>query len=94
MFQTDDIEGLNDFIEKEMHNVRKFALGKLASVVAPSYIENFASVVAYSWFDSHPAAEKIANDLDLCKLDFLAIQEELEAFKEEYFAESQYAENF
>lgn len=94
MFQTDDIEGLNDFIEKEMHNVRKFALRKLASVVAPSHVASFASVVAYSWFDSQLDAEKIANDLDLCKLDFLAIQEEFEAFKEEYLAEQQYAENF
>jgi hypothetical protein len=44
-------------------------------------------VLAYSWFDSLNSAENLANRWDLSKLDFLAITEQLEAFKEEYLNE-------
>jgi hypothetical protein len=90
MYQYSDIEYdyqvMIDFIEKEMHNTRKDALLKLSSMVVTSNdnVESVANILAYGYFDNHPDAEKLAQQLDLCKMDFLAIQEELDAFKEEY----------
>lgn len=83
--QEYEYEIMNELIEKEMHNTKGLALKKLSSLVAHSNdLEAFGNILAYSWFDSLPHANKLADQLDLCKLDFLAIQEELHAFKEEY----------
>lgn len=85
----------NEFIEKEMHRVRKEAFEKLSPVFAhPKYLENMALSLAYSWFDSQAYAEKIARDLDLYKEDFLAIQENFEGFKRCYLKDLEYAVNF
>lgn len=75
-----------DQIEKEMHNTKESAICKVNSVAA-HFKNDIALMLAYSWFDSLPSAERIANELDLGKLDFLAIQEDLEGFKEEYLSQ-------
>lgn len=95
---------MNEFIEKEMHKVRKEAFEKLSPIFThPKYLENMALSLAYSWFDSQEYAEKIADDLDLDKLDFLAIQgcsdstssqQIFDAFKEQYLKNYEYAVNF
>ena len=81
-----EYEIINERIEKEMYNTKGHALRKLSSIVA-HFNDEFALILAYSWFDSLPSAEKIADELDLSKLDFLAIQEDFDGFREEYLRE-------
>lgn len=98
----DQIE--NEFIEREMHRARDQAFAKLSPVFAHlKHLESFALTLSYAWFDSQIYAEKIANDLDLDKLDFLAIQgcsdstssqQIFDAFKENYLRNYEYAVNF
>lgn len=76
-------EIMDQWIEKEMHNVKGHALQKLSSIVAHFKLE-ISNVLAYGWFDSLPAAERLAEQMDLSKMDLLAIQEDLEGFKEEF----------
>lgn len=88
-------DAMNEMIENEMYKVRMIALRKLSSTfVHPPLLIDFALNLAYGFFESHKSAEKIADSLDLCKLDFLAIQEEFESFKEEYLIEFELAQNF
>lgn len=90
-----EYELMNDLIEKEMHKVREKTLEKLSSVVAhPKILNDLALTLAYGYFDSYAPSEKITETLDLSKLDFLAIQEDLEAFKEEYLKDLELAQNF
>jgi hypothetical protein len=90
-----DNQVMNEFIEKEMHRVRKEAFEKLSPVFAHlKYIDEFAMTLSYSWFDSQDYAEKIANDFDLGKLDFLSIQEKFDTFKKEYLKDYEPALNF
>jgi hypothetical protein len=86
-------EVLNEIIEKEMHNTKRKALEKLASMCAHS-TGAIAKILAYSYFESLDDAVTLADRLDLCKLDFLAIQEDLEAFKEEWLSNQEEAQNF
>lgn len=88
-----ELEMIDDMIEKEMHNTRIQALRKLSSLVAHSKPE-IGNILAYAYFDSIGDAIKLADKLDLSKLDFLAIQEDLEAFKEEYLKDLELAQNF
>jgi ubiquinone/menaquinone biosynthesis C-methylase UbiE len=79
---------MNEMIETEMHKIRKRATEKLSSLfVHRQVIQENTDVmltIAYGYFDSYKPSENIAKSLDLCKLDFLAIVEDFEAFKEEY----------
>jgi len=68
----------------------------LSSLFAHSktLIKEFSLTLAYGYFDSHEPSEIIANQLDLDKLDFLAIQEDFDAFKKEYLKNYEEAQNF
>lgn len=88
-----ELEMIDDMIEKEMHNTRIQALKKLSSMVAHSNSE-IGNILAYAYFDSVDDAIKLADILDLGKLDLLSIQEDLEAFKEEYLKNYEEAQNF
>ena len=98
--QMNDDTYMNQMIEKEMYKSREIALRKVSSILAHDskldlkFKENLALTLAYCYFDSVSAAETISDKLDLCKLDFLAIQEEFEAFKKEYLREYELAQNF
>lgn len=76
-------EIMNDLIEKEMHTQKRLALQKLSSVVAHFNLE-VANIFSYAWFDSVEDATKLADRLNLGKIDFFAIQGNLESFKEEF----------
>lgn len=90
-----DEQDVDEFVEKEMYKVRKEAMEKLSSIFAHlKYIDDFALTLAYSWFDSQEFSIRIASDLDLDKLDFLAIQEAFDSFKELYLKEYENAQNF
>lgn len=91
-----EYEMMNEMIESEMRKVKNKALIKISSLFAHSkiLIKEFSFTLAYGYFDSYEPAENIANQLDLGKLDFLAIQEDFEAFKEEYLKNYEEAQNF
>lgn len=77
-----------DFIEKEMHRHKDVALRSLSNAVHSNDVESFAKILSYAFFDSVHDAEKIAKKYNLAKLDFLAINEDLEGFKKEYLSSS------
>lgn len=85
-------ELIDKWVEKEMHNVKGQALRKLSSIAA-HFNSEVATILAYSWFDCLPDAEKIAEQLDLNKMDLLAIQEDLEEFKEEFLKDLENVQN-
>lgn len=91
-----EYEVMNEMIEREMRKIQKDALRKLSSVFTHSQvlIKELALTLAYGYFDSYEPSENIANQLDLDKLDFLAIQEDFDAFKEEYLRNYEEAQNF
>ena len=90
-------EQMNEFIENEMQRVKGSALKTISSIAhfktKPSN-ESFINMFVYCWQESLPDAEKIANELDLSKLDFLALMGDFEAFKECYLENSVEAQNF
>jgi len=95
-----DSFGYHFFMEIEMYKIRGIALRKIFSNFAHDskldliFKENLALTLAYGYFESYAPSQTIADNLDLCKLDFLAIQEEFEAFKIEYLKEYELAQNF
>lgn len=78
-----EIQAIDEFIEREMHDTRKQAMKKLSSIVVHS-LEEIARILSYAYFDNLDSANKLSDDLDLCKLDFLAINEDFNEFKKEY----------
>jgi len=84
---------MNDFIEKEMQRTKDSALRSLSAVVHFQTL-NFTKVLAYAWFDSQTDAIKLSDLLDLSKLDFLAVNDDFEGFKEEYLKNYEKAQNF
>ncbi len=76
-------ELMDEWVEKEMHTQKKAALQKLSSIVA-HFSSEFCNILAYGLLESLPEAKKLADFLDLIKIDFLAIQEDLKGFKKEF----------
>lgn len=87
---------LDEMIDSEMHKVKEQVLRKLNShFVHPSdLIMKFAHTLAFGYWESNEHATILADELGLCKLDFLAIAEDFEGFKEEYLRNYEQAENF
>jgi hypothetical protein len=83
---------LDKLMTQDMYKLKNQALKKLSSVVAYSNLEEMAQILAYSYFDNIDPAKKLAHQLDLGKLDFIALQEDLEAFKAEYLKDYQPAQ--
>jgi len=80
-------EIMDRFIEKEMHNVKGQALRKVSSVVA-HFSSEIGHILAYSWFESLPEAARIAECLDLSKMDLFALRNDFEGFREEFLREA------
>ena len=89
-------EFMDNLIDSEMHNQIDQAHRLLGSmIVHPSIsIKDFAMTLAYAWMDSQTSAETIANELGLGKLDFIAIMEDFDAYKEEWLKNYELAQNF
>ena len=90
-------EVMTTFIETEMHKVEDKVLRKLSSIFVHQQffsIKDFALMLAYSFYEDHKPAVKITNSLDLSKLDFLAVMEDFDGFKEEYLKDIGLAQNF
>lgn len=98
MYKYDRIEHefdvMNEIIEDEMQRVKKRALKTISSLV---HFEpgSFARILAYAYFDSVEDAIKVAESLNFSKIDFLAVMEDFDGFKEEYLMnQEEEAQNF
>jgi len=92
IFEYED-QIMDEMIEKEMQRTRDQAVTSLSRVVHFETL-NFTRILSYSWFDSQPEAVKLADQLNLGKLDFLAVNDDFESFKEEFLRNHEKAENF
>jgi hypothetical protein len=76
---------MNQLVENEMQRVKKQALKTISSLVhSESHL--VANMMGFAYFESQADAIKLADKLGLSKLDFLAINEDFEGFKEEYLS--------
>ena len=91
-----ELEMIDQMIESEMHKVKDQTLSKINPYFAhsPISIKSLISTVAYGYFESHEHAEIVAEQLNLGKLEFLAIAEDFEGFKEEFLKNYEEAQNF
>lgn len=84
---------IEEMIEKEMQRTREQALTNLSSVVHFE-LNTFSRIFAFSFFEENDDALRLADQLHLCKLDFLAIVENFDGYKEEYYKDLDLAQNF
>jgi aromatic ring-opening dioxygenase catalytic subunit (LigB family) len=91
-----EYEMMNEMIESEMHKVKETTLEKLSSYFAhsPVSIKSLSLTIAYGYWESNEHAEIVAEQLGLGKLEFLALSEDFDGFKEEYLATHEEAQNF
>ena len=92
-----EIESMNEMIESEMHKIKEKTLDKLSALFvahSPVSIKSFALTIAYGYWESHEHAEIVAEQLNLGKLEFLAIAEDFDAFQEEFLKNYEEAQNF
>jgi hypothetical protein len=78
---------MSEWIEKEMQRIKKQTLKTISSSAHFNLkisSDQFTQLFIYCWQESLPVAEKLADDLNLCKLDFFALMDDVDAFKEEY----------
>lgn len=89
-------EMIDQIIESEMHKVKDHTLEKLTSYFAhsPFSINSLANTIAYGYWESYEHAEIVAEQLGLGKLEFLAIAEDFDGFKEEFLKNYEEAQNF
>lgn len=88
-------EVMKDFIEKEMERQKENAVRAISRCVHFE-LETITRVLAYSFIEENEDAVKLAHKLNLSKLDFLAIIEDFDGFKEIYLKEQEqnWAQNF
>jgi hypothetical protein len=91
-----ELEMIDEHIESEMHKLKDKVFAHLNSkfVHSPVSIKDLALAIAYGYWESNEHAENLAYDLDLGKLEFLAIAEDFEGFKKEYMKNYEEAQNF
>lgn len=88
-------EMIDEMIESEMHKVKEQVLERLGLCFAHfKDIKSLALTIAYGYWDSDEHAITVADQLQLGKLEFLAIAEDFDGFKEEFLKDMQRAENF
>lgn len=84
---------MTDRIENEMQRTKDQALKNLSKIVHFE-IETFLRVFAFSFFEQNDDAQKLADKLNLGKLDFLAALDDYDGFKEEYYRDLELAQIF
>lgn len=88
-----DLQKENDFYENEMHEYKKKATSAI-SQICEHFIEDFSSILVYSWQECLPSAQRIIDKMYLSKLHLLSLQDSFDEFKDEYIKENQTAQNF
>lgn len=89
-------EMLDQMIESEMHKLKERTINALSISFAhsPFSIKELLLTVAYGYWESNEHAITVAEQMNLGKLEFLAIAEDFEGFKEEYLKNYEEAQNF
>lgn len=80
---------MNEEIEIKMHGQKRNVLTKLSSK-AVQMTEDFLTLLVYSYWEGLPTAERIVRELDLSKMDLLAMSDSFKEYKEELITENQY----
>lgn len=83
---------MQDFYENEMQRYKETSISQISK--SAHFKEKISRVLAYSYFEGNDDAAYIAESLDLCKVNFFAILEDLEGFKREYIKDQELAQNF
>ncbi len=78
--------------KKQIETVRDKTIRKLAPLCPSLNPETFALMFANAWHESYEGVQKLANDLDIYKLEIFAIEDDIENFN--YFMEQEKYLNF
>lgn len=81
-YDTQEIS-IDDLIENEMHKHKEATLHSISKVVHFE-TEALMKILGYSFLESFPDAERLAKRLNLSQVDFFAINEDFDSFKEYY----------
>ncbi len=84
---------MNDFIENEMQRHKNNAIHVISGAVHFK-IDSFSRVLAYSFIEENEDAVNLARQMNLGKLEFLAVLEDIDGFKDEYLKDLELAQNF
>jgi hypothetical protein len=84
-FFEEDIETTQ--IIEEMYNRKVNVLNKLKGIIHPLYLEKFAKVLECSFFEELPEAQSLADLFNFNPIDFAAISEDTDRFKELFIKE-------
>lgn len=71
------------YLKEKMYEYRDEAVERISSNVA-HFSKDFALILAYSYFNDYEPAVKLADQLNLSKLEMLALQENFLDFRQEY----------
>lgn len=78
----------DQLIREEMHKTRERVVEVLVSCkMHVLYCEEIALMIAQGFFESFDPATKLAQELNLSKLDLLAVLEDFESFRDEFIQE-------
>lgn len=87
-------ESMNEFYENEMQRYKETADHVISPTVHSKYSQLISRVIATSYFEENSDAITLANELDLDKVYFFAVLEDLEGFKREFIKDQELAQNF
>jgi hypothetical protein len=76
-------ESSSDMMQKQIETVREKTIQKLAPLCPDLYDETFALMFANAWHEGYAGIRKIANDLDIYKLEIFAIERDVGNFNYE-----------
>ena len=76
--------GYDEYIESEMIDHKKSILKELGQFIKPECVKDFADLLHYGFREECPAALKLADRFNLTQIDFCAIEENIQYFREEY----------
>lgn len=79
------------YLEKEMHDLKNQALDKLKSIVHFEYLKEFSIILSFGCYQEMPEAEKIAKDMHLTQSELIALNDNLDIFKEHMREQYEYA---
>jgi|ERR1700722_18334224 len=82
---------IENYLEKEMHDLKNQALDKLKSIVHFEYLKEFSIILSFGCYQEMPEAEKIAKDMRLTQSEIIALNDNLEIFKEHMKEQYEYA---
>lgn len=86
-FEDNDDVRLNEHIYEKMHKQKTNAFETISLFVHPICLTLISKIIAVSFFEEQKDAMNIADLYDLSKMDFLAILEDFEIYKELYLKE-------